>query len=274
MAKSDVIEMAVPFLNEIKAMNFQTFIECTPAFLGRDPQLLKSMSDLSGLNIITNTGYYGARSNKFIPGHAFSESADQLAKRWIDEWENGIEGTGIKPGFIKIGVDNGILSDMHKKLIIAAARTHLATGLVIASHTGPAVPAFEQIEILREEGVSPQAFIWVHAQNEKNFDKHTEAARMGTWISFDGLKSENVHDYFQMIKNMKENNLLDKVLLSHDAGWYDPAKPNGGEFRGYSTLFTMLLPLLKNENFTDDEINRLLVINPGKAFEVKVRRIQ
>jgi phosphotriesterase-related protein len=77
-----------------------------------------------------------------------------------------------------------------------------------------------------------------------------------------------------MIQNMKENDMLDHVLLSHDAGWYDPAKPNGGEFRGYSTLFTVLLPILKKENFTDDEINRLLVINPGNAFEIKVKRIQ
>jgi phosphotriesterase-related protein len=272
--RADVIEIALPFLNEIRAMGFQTFVECTPAFLGRDPQLLKNLSDLSGLNIITNTGYYGVRNNKFIPGYAFTESADQLARRWIDEWENGIEGTGIKPGFIKIGVDNGNLSDMHRTLITAAARTHLATGLVIASHTGPAIPAFEQIEILREEGVSPQAFIWVHAQNEKNFERHTEAARLGAWISFDGLRTEKVQDYVRMIRNMKENDMLDHVLLSHDAGWYDPAKPNGGEFRGYSTLFTVLLPILKKENFTDDEINRLLVINPGNAFEIKVKRIQ
>jgi len=272
--QTEVIEIALPFLNEIKAMGFQTFVECTPAFLGRDPQLLKNLSDLSGLNIITNTGYYGVRNNKFIPGYAFAETADQLAKRWIGEWENGIEGTGIKPGFIKIGVDNGNLSDMHRTLVTAAARTHLATGLVIASHTGPAIPAFEQIEILREEGVSPQAFIWVHAQNEKNFERHTEAARMGAWISFDGLRNDNVQEYVRMIQYMKENDILDHILLSHDAGWYDPAKPNGGEFRGYSTLFTVLLPILKKENFTDDEINQLLVLNPGKAFEIKVRRIK
>ncbi len=146
---------------------------------GQGSCITQNSFGFSGLNIITNTGYYGAVNNKFIPGYAFNESADQIAGRWTKEWEEGIEGTGIKPGFIKIGVNGGPLSDMHKKLISAAARTHLKTGLVIASHTGPAVPAFEQIEILKDEGVSPEAFIWVHAQSEKDPANRIKAAQVG-----------------------------------------------------------------------------------------------
>ena len=150
--RKDVINKALPYLRKIRELGCETFIECTPAFLGRDPLILKSLSDSTGLNIITNTGYYGANNNKYIPGFAFDESPDQLEVRWLREWENGIDGTGIKPGFIKIAVNRDSLSDFHKKLIIAAARTHLKSGLTIASHTGPAVPAFQQLEILGERG--------------------------------------------------------------------------------------------------------------------------
>jgi phosphotriesterase-related protein len=181
--KGKVIERAMPFLKQIKDLGCQTLVECTPEFLGRDPLLLKSLSGSTGLNILTNTGYYGAVNNKYIPQYAFTESADQLAARWILEWDNGIDGTGIKPGFIKIGVASGNLSDMHKKLVTAAARTHLKTGLTIASHTGPAIPAFEQLEILKNEGVNPDAFIWVHAQAEKDMSNHIKAARTGAWRS-------------------------------------------------------------------------------------------
>ena len=270
--KSEVIEKAFPYLRQVKDLGCQTFVECTPAYLGRDPLLLKSLSDSTRLNIITNTGLYGARNNKFIPGYAFEETAGQLAKRWTTEWEKGIDGTGIKPGFIKIGVDNGNLSEMHKKLITAAAITHLKTGLIIASHTGPAIPAFEQIEILKEEGVSPEAFIWVHAQSEKDLSKHIKAAQLGAWISLDGLNENNLQNYLDMITNMKNNNLLNKVLLSHDAGWYDPAKENGGEYRGYTTLFEKLIPLLRNENYSEKEIDQLLVINPAQAFTIRIRK--
>jgi phosphotriesterase-related protein len=271
--KGKVIERAMPFLKQIKDLGCQTLAECTPEYLGRDPLLLKFLSYSSGLNIITNTGYYGAANNKFLPQHAFTETADQLAFRWTMEWVDGIEETLAKPGFIKIGVSNDTLSDIHKKLVIAAARTHLNTGMTIASHTGPAIPAFEQIAILQNEGVAPEAFIWVHAQTEKDLSNHIKAARMGAWIGLDGLNENNLEEYVRMIKNMKENHLLNKVLLSHDAGWYHPSEENGGEYRGYTTLFEKLIPLLQKENFTRREIHQLLVSNPSKAFTIRVRRI-
>jgi phosphotriesterase-related protein len=268
-----VAETILPFLEQIKKLGCKTFIECTPAFLGRDPGLLKKLSSSSGLNILTNTGYYGAAKNKYIPAFVYNETADQIALRWINEWEYGIDSTGIKPGFIKIGVGSESLSELHKKIVAAAARTHLKTGLTIASHTGPSVPAFEQIAVLKEEGVSPEAFIWVHAQAEKDLTIHIKAAEIGSWISLDGLDDNNVEDYVKMIKNMKDNNLLGKVLLSHDAGWYQPGEINGGKIRGYTALFERLIPRLTKEGFSKKEIHQLMVINPAEAFTVRVRSI-
>ncbi len=270
--RQEVIKRATPFLNQIKDLGCTTFVECTPEYIGRDPLLLKTLSSSLGINILTNTGYYGAANNKYIPQHAYSETADQLASRWIGEWVNGIEETGIKPGFIKIGVAGGTLSDLHRKLVTAAARTHLKTGLTIASHTGPAVPAFEELDIIQQEGVAPEAFIWVHAQNEKDLNNHVLAAKMGAWVSLDGINDNNIDNYVGMITNMKNNNLLGKVLLSHDAGWYSPGEENGGSYRGYTTLFEKLLPALKEKQFTDEEINQILVRNPAEAFTIRVRR--
>lgn len=62
------------------------------------------------------------------------------------EWEHGIGKTDIRPRFIKIGVDPGSLSPIDRKLVQAACRAHLETGLTIAVHTGPARPAFEELE--------------------------------------------------------------------------------------------------------------------------------
>lgn len=163
--KQAVIEKSVPFLKALQAKGCETFMECTPAYLGRDPELMKSISEKTGMNILTNTGYYGARNNIFIPPMAFEMSPEDLAAVWIAEFYDGIEGTGVRPGFIKMAVDrNDSLISMHKKLVQAAALTHLETGLAIMSHTGPEKPAFDQISILAEYGVSPEAFIWTHAQ--------------------------------------------------------------------------------------------------------------
>lgn len=270
--RAAVINKALPYLRQVKALGCKTFFECTPAFLGRDPLVLKSLADSTGLNIITNTGYYAADSNKFIPAFALNESTDQLVQRWINEWENGIDETGVKPGFIKISVDEDSLSEFHKKLITAAVRTHLKTGLTIASHSGPYVPAFQQIEILDKEGVSPDAFIWVHANVELDVSKVIEAAKKGAWISLDNLNDKTVEEMLSKLKVLKENKLLNKVLISHDAGWYDPAKVSGGDYGGYTVLFEKLIPAMKNAGFNEAEIHQLIVINPAKAFEIRVRK--
>ena len=157
--RDSVVAKVLPYLTQAKELGVELLIEATPAYLGRDPFLLRQLSNLSGVQLITNTGYYGARKNIYIPQHAFEESAEQLANRWIDEFDNGIEESGVKPGFIKISVDrDDTLSVMHQKLIAAAAITHKKTGLTIASHTGSDGAALEQIEILEEHGVAPGAF--------------------------------------------------------------------------------------------------------------------
>ncbi|HKK74953.1 MAG TPA: hypothetical protein VJ953_07775 [Saprospiraceae bacterium] len=270
--RAEVVQEVLPYLQKIKDLGFTSLIECTPSYLGRDPQLLKTLSEKSGLQILTNTGYYGAQRNKFIPEHAFSETAQQLADRWIKEWEEGIEGTGIKPGFIKISVDqDSILSPMHRKLIRAAAITHRTTGLTIASHTLLAVPAFQQMDILKEEGVAPDAFIWVHAQAEEDLSQHVRAARGGAWISLDNVNADQVDHYVEMLSNLKENDLLHRVLISHDAGWYSPGEEKGGDFRAYTDLNEYLLPALRKADFSEEDIDQMLVHNPAVAFGIRKR---
>ena len=269
----DVLRVVNPYIQDIIRLGCRSMIECTPNYIGRDPLLLRKISDHTGLCILTNTGYYGAADNKYLPSHAYSESAESLAGLWIKESKEGIEGTGIQPGFVKIGVAPVSLSELHTKLVKAAALTHLETGLSIASHTGPAIPAFEQIELLQVSGVSPEAFIWVHAQNEESSYSRIKAARAGAWVSIDGLNTENVNQYVQWLQEFRHEHLLHKILVSHDAGWYSPGEHDGGSFRPYSTIFEQLLPELKNKGFTELDIDQIFVINPATAFSVRVRKI-
>ena len=264
--RTDVVAKMLPYLKELNRLGCRTLLECTPAFLGRDPLLLRELSERSGIQILTNTGYYGAVNNKYLPPYALTETADQLADRWVADFKDGIDGTEVRPGFIKISVNPGPLSALHRKLITAAARTHKRTGLTICSHTGPYVPAFEQIDVLKQEGVRPDAFVWTHAQGN-NMVHYARAVREGAWVSLDGLDNTNVDTYAQTLLLMKENRFLHRTLLSHDAGWYDPAKPNGGTIdRSYTVLFNRLMPTLNRQGFARKDWKQLLVENPVEAF--------
>jgi len=274
-----VIERALPFLMAAKEKGVKTIFECTPAYLGRDPLLLKELSEKTGINIVTNTGYYGVKDNKFIPKHAFDDSPENIARIWIDEFNNGIDGTDVFPGFIKIGVDRkDTLSQMHEKIVKAAAIAHKATGLTIVSHTGTDAPAFAQLEILKNEGVSPEAFVWTHAQNG-TFEGCIKAAKQGAWISIDNVNSNKVNKpggidwYVELLTKLKKENVLHKILISHDAGWYNVGQENGGKYRGYTDIFEYLIPKLKANGFSQEDIDLLIIKNPKRAYAVKMRKI-
>lgn len=258
-----------PFLAEAHALGCRTLVECTPAYLGRDPRLLVRLSEATGLHLITNTGYYAARQNKFLPAHALTEDAAQLAARWIAEARDGIEGTGVRPGFIKIGLDAGPLSPTGRTLVQAAARTHRATGLVIAAHTGDHAAALAQLATFRDEGLDPAAWIWVHAQNAKDPAALATAAAAGAWLSFDGVAVPTLARHLAAVTDLQRQGHLDRLLVSHDAGWYRPGEPDGGAFRGYDTLFRAFLPALRREGFAEADIHRLVVENPARAFALR-----
>ena len=268
----EVFNVALPFMKDVKAKGTDTFIDCTPAYLGRDAALLKRLSDASGLNVLTTTGHYGAVNEKFVPAHAYNESARQLADRWIKEWKDGIDGTSIKPGLIKTSTDKGPLTPMQRKVIEAAGIAHLATGLTIAVHSGDGKAAAEQLEILKGVNVSPAARIWVHAQNESDGQMHIDAAKKNTWVSFDGVNPDTLQANVDFLKTMKENNLLDRVLVSQDSGWYNVGEPKGGNFKPFTCMATQFIPLLRQQGFTTAELDQIFKKNPAKAFAIQVRR--
>lgn len=270
-----------PHFQKLKERGVTALVECTPNHIGRDVQLLRRLSEATGIHIITNTGYYGAVGNKFLPAHAHTESADQLAGRWLREWRDGIDGTDIKPGFIKLGVERGKLPPLHEKLVRAAARVHRESGLTIFIHTGDGEGALDELRLLQEEGVAPQAFVWVHAQNDAG-PIQIKVAKQGGWVSLDGynLGARNPERYRNMLLALKEAGCLHRVLISHDDGWAvegDAARSTGLQLFGngnpepYTSLFNRLLPDLREAGFTQVELDQLTRRNPVAALAVAVR---
>lgn len=280
----EVVAVVLPHLQAIRRQGCRTLIDCTATTLGRDPLLIRRLSRASGLHMLTVTGAYLAAGGRFIPPYVREETDEALAARWIGEWQDGIEGSGVRPGLIKLGVEGDPLGELERKVLRAAARTHRETGLVIAVHTGPwsevapgrnARCAFEQLDLLEAAGVAPSAWIWVHAQGEVQAEHHVRAARRGGWVSFDGFRPGMVDRYLELLGRMREEGLLHRVLVSQDAGWYNAGQPRGGEFSPFHPVFTELIPALRGNGFDDDAIHALFVRNPAQAlaFDRRPRRM-
>ena len=123
-----------------------------------------------------------------------------------------------------------------------------------------------RLDLIEGAGVPASAFIWVHAQAERGATFHARAARRGAWVEFDGLSPASVTRHVELVRLLKEQGLLGRVLLSHDAGWYRVGEPGGGEFRPYDTLFTTFIPALAAAGFADADVRQLTVAHPREAL--------
>ncbi len=60
-------------------------------------------------------------------------------------------------------------------------------------------------------------------------------------------------------------------MFSHDAGWYQPGEPDGGEFKGFTDIENYLIPALEKNGMAQQDIYQIFTLNPAEAFKIKVR---
>lgn len=263
----EVYRIMYPYLKGIADLGVKTFLDCTPIYLGRDPELLARLSKASGLNILTNTGLY---KEPYLPPYAFDKPLEYLMKIWESEIIEGIEETGIKAGFIKIAVNPGELIPIQKKIVRAAARVHLTTGATIASHTGHGIAALQELDIIEEEGAPADSLIVVHTGSEPDQSYHFKIAARGAWVEYDHLNRKshaNLEKNIRLIRDMLEKGYEDRLLISQDSGWYNVGQDRGGDIEDYDYLVKDFIPLLREKGVGEDTIHRLMVENPARAFE-------
>jgi len=65
---------------------------------------------------------------------------------------------------------------------------------------------------------------------------------------------------------MLDAGLGDRLLLSHDRGWYDPAQPGGGTPKPFTYISRHFLPKLRAAGVDDATIRILTRENPFRAF--------
>ncbi len=258
--RDEVFKIARLKVEELKEFGCRRVLECTPNGLGRDAKLLRMLEDATGIEVWTNTGIYGAAKRAGVPEYAKTETARQLAARWVGEWKNGID--GVKPRFIKTAVNGFPLEELDRKLVEAAAIASMETGLTIASHTNGGGRAAEaHLEILASMKCPASRFVWVHAQGEKDRAFHERVAQAGAWVEFDGISEKSAEWHRDCVLHMNERKLLGRTLISQDSGWYHVGEPGGGNYRGYTYIYSDFLPMLPRELWRP-----LLVENPRSAF--------
>lgn len=264
-------------------------VEVTPIGLRGDVTVLKRLSEGTGLHIVAATGFYLERS---WPGFAHKASADELAAAMVQEYENGIGDTGIHPGIIgEIGTST--LTPGEEKMLRAAARASLETGLAVSVHTEVDQHCGTRIvDILSEEGMHPDRIIMTH-QGENTFEHRAEVLERyperglayldctravldrGAVIGFDYFGKEYYEDYkgwalvsdtlrIAAILKLIEAGYVSQIVLSHDIASKAGLHSYGGW--GYDHIQAHIIPRLRAQGVSDHDIRQMTVRTPARLL--------
>ncbi|MCP4152389.1 MAG: hypothetical protein GY757_31920 [bacterium] len=267
-SRETVVNTMLPFLNDLKAHGCRTLVEATTHGAGRDVAVLKEISQKSGLNIVTNSGVWDGLDygGIYVPEILKQIEIDGIADIWMKEFYYGIDGTGIKPGFIKLGFgDNDEITDFHKKCLMAAVKTSLNTGLIIQSHICSSKSASDAVTIIEEMNLPIEKFIWTHADFSHDIETILRLARKGIWVEINWWITEasDFDWHINAIKALERENLLNRLLISQDAGGF-----HNGEVVPYTKVFTHFIPACKKNGITNEIFDTILIKNPAVALDL------
>jgi phosphotriesterase-related protein len=257
-------------LRDFRRRGGSTLVDLTPPGVGRDPERLRRLSGASRLQIVMGTGWY---REAYYPPEALIDrrSVDDLADELIREFDEGVAGTGVRPGIIgEIGTDKPWISAQEERVHRAAARAAKRTGAAISTHAVMSPVGMAQLDVFSDEGVDPARVVIGHADSYPNLDHYLAILDRGANLQFDFLGqrfgSEEAAEprLIELIVELLERGFADQLLLSQDVCHNVQLKANGGF--GYVYLQQHFLPKLRTAAVGEGEIARMTVDNPRRIL--------
>ena len=254
----------------------QTFVDPTNRGLARDPLALARVARATGLNIIMGSGYYVAAAH---PPGMDARTVDDIARELVTDLTVGVDGTGVRAGFIgEIGT-TWPWTDNEKKVVRAAVAAQRETGAALMIHPGrhERLP-LAIVDFVRKEGADLERTIMCHIERTiADRGVLLELAATGVRLEYDlfGLETSyypynpafdmpNDGERMRQILFLIERGHLAQLLMSHDIA-YKHCLTKWGGF-GYHHLLVNVIPRLRDRGADDRTIQTLLVDNPRRAF--------
>jgi len=274
------VELAERELLEFKKAGGDTVVDATVRDIGRDPEALKRISRSTGMNVIAGCGYYTQDTH---PPDMERKTVDEIKDEMVRDITVGMQGTEIRAGVIgEIGTSEEI-HPHEKKVLIAASKAHNETGVGIIVHIYPwAQNGLEAIKILTDNGVPPNKVSINHVDVEIDVEYCKKIADTGAYFEFDNFGKEYFIDKryrgfaggvfardFERVRALKA--LIDAGCLSHifmscDVCLKTLLHRYGGW--GYDHVLTHIVPMMREEGITGEQIDTILRENPKKFLDM------
>ncbi|MFB6465380.1 phosphotriesterase [Cytobacillus sp. Hz8] len=281
--EEEALQAVIAQVKAVMSYGVQTIVDPTPNECGRDPLFLKKVSEATGLQIICATGYYyeGEGAPPYFQFRWSLGSAErEIYEMFMEEITDGIAGTGIKPGIIKLASSKDRITEYEKMFFCAAAKVQQETGIVILTHTQEGTMGPEQARMLIELGADPQKIIIGHMCGNTNPSYHKEVMDQGVKIGFDRFGIQGLvgapydETRIETLLSLIEQGYEDQIMLSHDSitVWLGrpPVMPEpvADMMKNWHPLhlFENVLPVLRQRGVAEEQIDKMFGANVLSLF--------
>ena len=269
-------QRAIEALKQAKAAGIDTFVDATTHDLGRDPDLLQTVSAASGVNIVNVTGWW-----LDVPRFIRNVSPNQLAREFVRDIEEGFRGTGIKAGILKCAADfEGVTPEL-EIMNRAVARAHNETGVPIMVHSYPTGQvARRQIAIFKEEGVDLERVKIDHSNDTTDTEYLKWILDQGCYLGLDRYPGHLVSPEMRTrtMKALMDDGYGERLCPAHDCICLhilneraDGTLPEEHALAlrnpdGYLYMHRHVIPALHEMGASERDVETLFVDNPRRFF--------
>ncbi|WP_202795173.1 phosphotriesterase [Vulcanisaeta moutnovskia] len=270
--EDEELKRAIDAVNAAKKYGVKTIIDLTVAGIGCDVRFNEKVAKATGVNIIMGTGFYTYTE---IPFYFKNRGIDSLVDAFVHDITIGIQGTNTRAAFVKAVIDSSGLTKDVEMAIRAAAKAHIKTDVPIITHSFVGnKSSLDLIRIFKEEGVDLARTVIGHVGDTDDISFIEQILREGAFI---GLDRFGLDIYLPLDKRVKtaieliKRGWIDQLLLSHDycptIDWYPPEVVRSTVPDWTMTLiFEKVIPRMRSEGITEEQINRVLIDNPRRLF--------
>lgn len=281
--EESALEEAINIARYMQSFGVKTVVDPTPNECGRNPEFLKKISEATGLQIICATGYYyeGEGATPYFKfRQALGTAEEEIYQMFKKELTEGIAGSGIKPGVIKLASSKDEITEYEKMFFRAGARIQQETGAVILTHTQEGTMGPEQVRLLIENGADPGKIIIGHMCGNTDPEYHKQVMDQGVRIGLDRFGIQGMvgapfdQERIQTLLTLLNDGYEDQILLAHDTVniWLGrpPVMPEQAakimENWQPGHIFNNILPRLRENGVSETQIDKMLGGNAVGLF--------
>jgi len=240
-------------------------IDLTCAEYGRDVEGLRRLSERTGIHLISATGHIMEGYWTGVVDVAGMSNTD-LVDEMVHDLTEGLDGTSIKAGVIKVGSSRGKVTADEERVIRAAVKAQALTGAPISTHTTAGTMGPAQAEILMDAKADMDHVLIGHLDRNLDWDDHLAVARSGSRMGFDCISKEHYQPDAQrveFIQRLCAEGYGDRICFSGDLARRSYLTSYGGG-PGMTYILWRFVPWLRHEGVSADIIDGILVRNPAQ----------